>query len=102
MYRGMFDNRGKSQKPFNFPLQHDGIEKKHAWFLEHVEVTNMKTEQVWLFMCKNWISLFHGDMSLKKVLQGQRLESVLTGNKRLHYQLSLPDGLSIILICNRK
>ena len=45
------------------------MERKHSWFLEHVEVTNMKTEQVWLFPCNKWLSMYIKEPTLKRVLR---------------------------------
>ena len=55
-------------------FQHNGTEKKHSWFLEYVEVTNMNTEQVWVFPCGKWLSLYIRDPALKRVLRAHTKE----------------------------
>ncbi|XP_076443096.1 uncharacterized protein LOC143281715 [Babylonia areolata] len=71
-------------------IEHDGVEKRHGWFLERVEVQCMATRRVWAFPCKNWLSLHQGDTTLTRNLQAAVKESVVrefevaveTGKKR--------------------
>ena len=40
-------------------IEHNGHHKEDAWFLEEVEI--VKKKKTWLFVCNQWLSLFHGD-----------------------------------------
>ncbi|XP_067681544.1 lipoxygenase homology domain-containing protein 1-like [Haliotis asinina] len=72
-------------------IEHDGLEKKHAWFLEHIVVTNMLTDQSWMFVCNNWLSLHHADFRIKRDIQASLKEkvereleiTVITGHKKM-------------------
>lgn len=55
-------------------LKHDGLEKKDAWFIEEVEVTNMNSDETFLFKCHNWLSLYHGDGEVKRVIKAEQVE----------------------------
>ena len=72
----------------NVLLQHDGLEKKHSWFVEMITVTVVATGEMYLFPCKQWLSLYVGDMQLKKTLQAQVAdpEDQITGT--INYQNS--------------
>ncbi|XP_053384453.1 lipoxygenase homology domain-containing protein 1-like isoform X6 [Mercenaria mercenaria] len=47
-------------------MEHDGIKKEDGWFLQEVEIVNTKRKKSWLFMCNNWLSLYHGDGHSKR------------------------------------
>ncbi|GFN94528.1 lipoxygenase-like protein domain-containing protein 1 [Plakobranchus ocellatus] len=72
-------------------IEHDGVEKRHSWFCEKVEVTCMKTLQHWVFHCDSWLSLHHGDYMTRRDLRANYVErkyqefeiTVYTGTKRL-------------------
>lgn len=59
--------------------QHDGLEKKHAWFLEKIDITDMQTTQTWTFSCRNWLSLHIKDYRIKRDLIGRTEEKVQEG-----------------------
>uniref|UniRef100_A0A8W8NNL4 PLAT domain-containing protein n=1 Tax=Magallana gigas TaxID=29159 RepID=A0A8W8NNL4_MAGGI len=46
----------------------DGIQKEQAWFLQEVEITNVKRKKSWSFVCNNWLSLHHGDQQTTREL----------------------------------
>ncbi|XP_005090790.1 lipoxygenase homology domain-containing protein 1 isoform X2 [Aplysia californica] len=72
-------------------IEHDGLEKRHSWYCEKVEITCMKTHRQWVFTCKNWLSLHHGDYSIRRDLLANQVErtsneyelTVVTGTKRM-------------------
>ncbi|KAK3786274.1 hypothetical protein RRG08_002018 [Elysia crispata] len=72
-------------------IEHDGLEKRHSWFCEKVEVTCMKTLQHWVFLCENWLSMHQGDYMTRRDLRASYVErknqefelTVYTGTKRL-------------------
>ncbi|XP_071080056.1 lipoxygenase homology domain-containing protein 1-like isoform X1 [Haliotis cracherodii] len=72
-------------------IEHDGLEKKHAWYLEHIVVTNMLTDQSWMFVCNNWLSLHHSDFRIKRDIEAALKEkverelevTVITGHKKM-------------------
>ncbi|KAJ8050374.1 Lipoxygenase-likey domain-containing protein 1 [Holothuria leucospilota] len=49
-------------------VEHDGLEKRHSWFLESIAVTNLSTKQTWTFPCNQWLSLFESDCQLSRTL----------------------------------
>lgn len=51
-----------------YVLQTDGIQKEQAWFLQEVEITNVKRKKSWSFVCNNWLSLHHGDQQTTREL----------------------------------
>lgn len=51
-----------------FDLQTDAIQKEQAWFLQEVEITNVKKKKSWSFVCNNWLSLHHGDQQTTREL----------------------------------
>ena len=61
-------------------FQHDGIEKKHGWFLEDVHIVNMNTSEIYMFICKQWLSLYHGDYTIKKQLRAEPCDQPEMGN----------------------
>ncbi|KAK3093954.1 hypothetical protein FSP39_022228 [Pinctada imbricata] len=72
-------------------IEHDGLEKKHGWYLERIEITDMETSMVWIFWCKNWLSLHIKDYQISRDLYGKEKEmpqcayeiEVITGKKKL-------------------
>ncbi|XP_050407500.2 lipoxygenase homology domain-containing protein 1 isoform X2 [Patella vulgata] len=72
-------------------IEHDGFEKRHGLYLDKIEVTDMMNELTWVFVCKNWLSLHHGDFCIRRDLEAVQKEQVVkeyeitmvTGNKRL-------------------
>ncbi|XP_039606557.1 lipoxygenase homology domain-containing protein 1-like [Polypterus senegalus] len=52
----------------NIVLEHDGLEKQQAWYVEEVSVTNTARDKTWSFPCQNWLSLFHNDCQLGRML----------------------------------
>ncbi|XP_033736341.1 lipoxygenase homology domain-containing protein 1-like isoform X2 [Pecten maximus] len=72
-------------------IEHDGMEKKHSWYLEKINVTDMKTGQEWTFYCKNWLSLHIPDYCMKRDLMGEEKQipqeeyviTVTTGKKMM-------------------
>uniref|UniRef100_K1R2V2 Lipoxygenase-like protein domain-containing protein 1 n=1 Tax=Magallana gigas TaxID=29159 RepID=K1R2V2_MAGGI len=49
-------------------IETDGIQKEQAWFLQEVEITNVKRKKSWSFVCNNWLSLHHGDQQTTREL----------------------------------
>ncbi|XP_078332217.1 lipoxygenase homology domain-containing protein 1-like isoform X5 [Crassostrea virginica] len=49
-------------------VETDGIQKEQAWFLQEVEITNVKKKKSWSFVCNNWLSLHHGDQQTTREL----------------------------------
>ncbi|KAK7506931.1 hypothetical protein BaRGS_00001782 [Batillaria attramentaria] len=72
-------------------IEHDGLEKRHSWYLDRLEIQCMDTKRVWIFTCKNWLSMHHGDFRIKRDLEPKEKEKVWrefevtveTGQKRL-------------------
>ncbi|XP_076463551.1 lipoxygenase homology domain-containing protein 1-like [Babylonia areolata] len=72
-------------------LEHDGLEKRHGWYVDRVEVQCMQTQKTWVFVCKNWLSMHHGDFRIKRDLEATERQLVIrdfevtveTGKKRL-------------------
>ncbi|XP_069117526.1 lipoxygenase homology domain-containing protein 1-like [Argopecten irradians] len=72
-------------------IEHDGMEKKHSWYVEKINVTDMKTGQEWTFYCKNWLSLHIPDYCIKRDLMGEEKQipqeeyviTVATGKKMM-------------------
>ncbi|KAK3589063.1 hypothetical protein CHS0354_008713 [Potamilus streckersoni] len=73
-------------------IEHDGEEKKHAWYLDKVEITDVKALKTWVFNCQNWISIFEkphysnsvdltAQISTKTLID--YMVEVITGNKQL-------------------
>ena len=60
-------------------FQHDGLENKHGWLLKEIEVTNMTEKKSWMFSCQQWLSLYEGDLMIKKNLRAVQIEKQLTG-----------------------
>ena len=54
---------------FLFSPQHDGLEKRHSWFLEFIEVTHLLSKKTWIFKCSQWLSLFESDCQLSRDLK---------------------------------
>nr|XP_015194523.1 PREDICTED: lipoxygenase homology domain-containing protein 1 isoform X1 [Lepisosteus oculatus] len=48
-------------------LEHDGLQKDQAWFVEEVSVTNTVRDKSWSFPCQSWLSLFHMDCQLGRI-----------------------------------
>ena len=72
------------QEPTNAWLcvfQHDGIERKHLWQVESVEVTNLSTETSWIFRCGQVLSLWKPGIGLKVILNAELKEIVEKGIK---------------------
>lgn len=66
-------------------VQHDGLLKKHGWYLEKINVTDMKTGQEWIFYCKNWLSLHEPDYRIKRDLIAEEKQVALEGRADIHY-----------------
>ncbi|KAL3873928.1 hypothetical protein ACJMK2_037005 [Sinanodonta woodiana] len=73
-------------------IQHDGEEKKHAWYLDKVEITDVKALKTWVFNCQNWISIFEKPYYSNSIdltaqistkTQIDYMVEVITGNKQL-------------------
>lgn len=72
-------------------IEHDGLLKKHGWYLEKINVTDMKTGQEWIFYCKNWLSLHEPDYRIKRDLIAEEKQvaleeyviTVVTGKKMM-------------------
>jgi hypothetical protein len=62
-------------------FQHDGLEKRHGWYLDRVEVQCMLTYKVWVFSCKNWLSMHHGDFRTKLDLEATEKERHARGKE---------------------
>ncbi|KAL8618371.1 hypothetical protein ACOMHN_047443 [Nucella lapillus] len=71
-------------------IEHDGLEQRHSWHLERVEVQCMESRRVWAFPCRSWLSLHNGDATLRRDLPATLKERTLkefevtveTGRKR--------------------
>ncbi|XP_067839173.1 uncharacterized protein [Heptranchias perlo] len=50
----------------NIILEHDGLEKRQAWYVEEVSVTNTAWNKAWNIPCRRWLSLFHTDCQLSR------------------------------------
>ena len=54
------------------PLQHDGLTKAQGWFVEQVEVLKKVKrsgqERIWLFVCRQWLSLHESDCQISREL----------------------------------
>ncbi|XP_050791718.1 lipoxygenase homology domain-containing protein 1-like, partial [Gopherus flavomarginatus] len=50
----------------NITLEHDGLEKQQAWYVEEITVTNTSREKTWHFLCRQWLSLYHTDCQLSR------------------------------------
>ncbi|XP_033890281.3 lipoxygenase homology domain-containing protein 1-like [Acipenser ruthenus] len=50
----------------NIILEHDGLEKQQAWYVEELSVINTVRDKSWCFPCKSWLSLFHTDCQLSR------------------------------------
>ena len=50
------------------PFQHDGIRKEDGWYLQEVEIVNTRRNKSWLFVCNQWLSVYHGDGQSKREL----------------------------------
>ncbi|KAL5009405.1 hypothetical protein ScPMuIL_014986 [Solemya velum] len=72
-------------------VEHDGVEEKHSWFLDKIEVTDMKTLLTWEFLCGQWFSLHIRDYRIQRDLLAKFKELskreykilVFTGKKHL-------------------
>ncbi|XP_043570379.1 lipoxygenase homology domain-containing protein 1-like [Chiloscyllium plagiosum] len=47
-------------------LEHDGLEKRQAWYVEEVSIINTARNKIWTIPCKSWLSLFHTDCQLSR------------------------------------
>ncbi|XP_059505870.1 lipoxygenase homology domain-containing protein 1 [Stegostoma tigrinum] len=50
----------------NIILEHDGLEKQQAWYVEEVSIINTARNKLWTIPCKSWLSLFHTDCQLSR------------------------------------
>ncbi|GCB61309.1 hypothetical protein scyTo_0014316 [Scyliorhinus torazame] len=50
----------------NIVLEHDGLEKGQAWYVEEVSIVNTARNKTWNIPCKSWLSLFHTDCQLSR------------------------------------
>ncbi|XP_074850459.1 lipoxygenase homology domain-containing protein 1 isoform X1 [Carettochelys insculpta] len=50
----------------NITLEHDGLEKQQAWYVEEITVTNTSREKTWHFLCRQWLSLYHTDCQISR------------------------------------
>ncbi|KAJ8309048.1 hypothetical protein KUTeg_013922 [Tegillarca granosa] len=72
-------------------IEHDGLEKKHGWYLDRIEITEIRFDQTWIFLCNQWLSMHIKDYQIKRDLIGKEREApmaeylitVETGKKRL-------------------
>ena len=64
---------------FRLAFQHDGLEKKHSWLLDEVEVCDVAARQVYIFTFRQWLSLHVGDCSNKVELPAQAVEKFQRG-----------------------
>ena len=56
-------------------VEHNGLKREEAWFLEHVTVTEMGEgggggggKRKWYFPCKQWLSLHHSDCQVSSLI----------------------------------
>ena len=42
-------------------FQQTGCKKADAWYVQEVDIVNMKSKKTWTFICNQWLSLHHGD-----------------------------------------
>lgn len=47
---------------------HDNSGKKPAWFLDHIFVKDVQTEESWTFRCNQWFALEKGDGKVERLL----------------------------------
>ncbi|XP_059845764.1 lipoxygenase homology domain-containing protein 1 [Hypanus sabinus] len=47
-------------------LEHNGLEKRHAWYVEDVSITSTIRKKTWRIPCRSWLSLFHNDCQLSR------------------------------------
>ncbi|CAL1526404.1 unnamed protein product [Lymnaea stagnalis] len=74
-------------------LEHDceNTEPRRSWYCEKIEVTCMKTQKKWLFVCNNWLSFDKGDFMAIRDLYANAVEKTMqeytlivrTGKKQL-------------------
>ena len=58
------------------------MEKKHSWLLDEIEIKDMASEIIWVFPCKQWLSLYIGDRVLKMQLKAYVKEIEQIGKRR--------------------
>ena len=68
-----------TQSIHRFTHQHDGLEKKDSWFLEDIEVLDVTGSQMYVFLCRQWLSLHVGDCAVRRELRAQALEKYQKG-----------------------
>ncbi len=64
--------------------QIDGLEKRHSWLLDEIEVKDMSSEDVWIFPCGEWLSLYAGDGIVKRRLRAHLKELEQVGEWNSH------------------
>lgn len=62
-------------------MKTDGYETNQSWFLDYVEITNMKTKAKYYFPCSDWLSLYHKGETLVRKLTPMEKEEVFRGKK---------------------
>ncbi|CAD5116407.1 DgyrCDS5298 [Dimorphilus gyrociliatus] len=83
-----FHFKGPNIGPLQYCIvEHDGEEVKDSWWLEYIEVTNLRSFQTFIFLCKNWLSLHHGDKKVKRILSGE--EKVI---EKIEYRIVVKTG----------
>ncbi|KAL5006870.1 hypothetical protein ScPMuIL_015676 [Solemya velum] len=49
-------------------IEHNGAKKEDSWYLQEIEIINTKTKKSFVFLCNQWLSLFHGDGQTQRQL----------------------------------
>ncbi|XP_059150632.1 lipoxygenase homology domain-containing protein 1-like isoform X2 [Physella acuta] len=68
-------------------VETSAIKMEEAWFLEQIEVVNTKSKKSYLFLCNQWLSLYHADGQVSRELFALRASKTeyevvtVTGNK---------------------
>ncbi|XP_062503862.1 lipoxygenase homology domain-containing protein 1-like isoform X2 [Corticium candelabrum] len=55
-------------EPVKMRVEHDGLEDRHSWYLEEVQLTNTVNNKSWHFVCRQWLSLYNSDCQLSRDL----------------------------------
>ncbi|CAH1791204.1 unnamed protein product [Owenia fusiformis] len=57
-------------------LKLDGVHKADGWYLEYIDFTDVAAKVTWRFPCKNWLSLYESDHSLRRDLVPEQLDHI--------------------------
>jgi len=61
-------------------VRHDNAGDKESWFIENIDVEDMKTSTKYWFDCRDWLALHQGDGVIERIL-------VAEGTHRLDHTL---------------